>query len=312
MDYTETHGYKISKLSLGTVALGLDYNVFHKEGKPKSQECFEILSTALDAGINTNDTARGYGDDENLIGRYFESNREKNHTVITKFKISQANIFNKDHARAEAMKSVRASLDFLRLDRIPFYLFHMDPGLPIHQVLEILPNIFADLKHEGLIEHGGISAYYPGEVEFYLEHPILEAIQVPMNVFDQRLIKTTILKRMRKLNKIVFVRSIFLKGLFFMSPADLKGNLIKAREHIQLLQELANNANMSVSQLAFSYIRDLNGVTSIVFGAEKACQIKQNVELLNGKALSEELRNIINTSFENMPEEIITPQHWSF
>ena len=44
IDYTETHGYKISKLSIGTVALGMDYDVFNKEVRLKSQECFEILS----------------------------------------------------------------------------------------------------------------------------------------------------------------------------------------------------------------------------------------------------------------------------
>lgn len=311
MDYTSIQGYEIPKITLGTVALGIDYGVFKYQERPKQQESFDILSTALEAGINMFDTARGYGDAEKLIGEYSKEHRETKLNIVTKFKISPENIRNKDQARTEMLNSVRTSLRFLKLDRIPICLFHMDPRLPFHEVLDILPGLLADLKHEGLIDLAGISADHPGEVESYLEHPILSAIQVPMNIFDQRLIHTNMLKRMHEMGKIVFVRSVFLKGLFFMPPSGLKGNLTAAGKYIQLLQEMASDAQMSVPQLAFSYIRDLKGVTSIVFGAEKADHVKQTVELIKGNAISADLRKQINATFNNISEDILTPRNWS-
>lgn len=312
MQYSEVHGYNISKLTLGTVALGLDYGISNYKGKPELKDSFEILTCALKEGINTLDTARSYGNAEQLIGDFLDSNeREQQTNIITKFTISLENLFNKEQAREEVYKSLLASRSFLKSERIPFCLFHMDRNLPIDQVLEILPAILTDLKHDGLIDIGGISVDHPNEVELFLEHPVIEAIQVPMNIFDIRLIKNGMLKRMYAENKIVFVRSIFLQGLFFMHPDHLKGNLVKAAEYIHILQNLAKRADMSISQLAFSYIRDMEGITSIVFGAVNAKQVKQNINLLQGNVINTEIRESIKTLFANMPEYIITPGLWS-
>lgn len=310
MEYTKFHGFSISKLSLGTVALGIDYGIFQHQVKPKRHESFKILSNALKYGINTIDTARTYGEAETLIGDNFTLAEKKNLTIITKFKISHASIINKDLARKEAIDSLRTSLSHLKLSRIPICLFHMDPELQINQVLNTLPELFTDLKNEGLIDHAGISVYWPDDVEKCLNHPAIEAIQAPVNIFDQRLLNPNILVKIKIMNKIFFARSVFMKGLLLMPPDSLKGNLVKAIPYIKKLHELAKISNISVAQLVFSYVRDLEGVTSIVFGAEKTEQIEQNIRLFEGQALTTELRELIDASFENIPEEIITPKYW--
>lgn len=310
MEYTEFHDFSISKLSLGTVALGIDYGIFKHQVKPKSQESFKILSHALKYGINTLDTARTYGEAESLIGEHFTQDEKKNLTIITKFKISKAGIINKDIARKEALESLRTSLLHLKLDKIPICLFHMDPDLMINQVLEILPELFIELKNEGLIDHAGISVYWPEDIESCLEHSIIEAIQAPINIFDQRLLNANVLTKIKLKNRLFFARSVFMKGLLLMDPASLKGNLVKAIPFIKRLHELAELSKISVAQLIFSYVRDLNGVTSIVFGVEKTEQIEQNIQLYHGPALTKELRELIDISFKNIPEEIITPKYW--
>lgn len=311
MEYTKFHEFNISKLSLGTVALGIDYGIFQHQVKPKSNESFKILTHALKYGINTFDTARTYGEAESLIGEHFTQEDKRNLTIITKFKISKANISKKDLARKEAIESLKTSLKNLKLDKIPICLFHMDPELLIHQVLETLPELFNDLKNEGLIDYGGISVYWPEDAEPCLEHSVIEAIQAPLNIFDQRLTNTNILSKIKAKNKLFFARSVFMKGLLLISPDNLKGNLERATPYIKRLHELAKSNNLSVAQLIFSYVRDLNGVTSIVFGAEKTEQIEQNIQLYQGPPLSEELRELINNSFKNIPEEIITPKYWN-
>ncbi|HEX3934341.1 MAG TPA: aldo/keto reductase [Puia sp.] len=314
MQYSEVHGYTLSKLTLGTVALGLDYGISNDKAKPGRKDSFDILSRALDLGINTLDTASSYGNAEQLIGDLLQDRLlpHQRINIVTKFKISAANVSNKERLRKEVYDSLRSSLGYLRLQRVPFCLFHMDRNLPMDEVLKVLPSILSDLKHDGLIDIGGVSADHPGEVGSFLEYPVVEAIQVPMNIFDLRLIKSGMLERMHASDKIVFVRSVFLQGLFFMPPDGLKGNLAGAAAYIRILQKLAKEANMSIAQLAFSYIRDLSGISSIVFGAVNAQQVEQNIELLQGNAVNAEVGESIRSLFDNVPEHIITPGLWSY
>ena len=67
----------ISRLSLGTVQLGLTYGVNKNHGKPSEEEAFAILNTALDGGVNCLDTAAAYGDSEVVIGKWLKTIPEK-------------------------------------------------------------------------------------------------------------------------------------------------------------------------------------------------------------------------------------------
>lgn len=313
MEYSNIHKYKISKLTLGTVALGMDYGISNDKEKPDRTNSFGIIASALKAGINTLDTARGYGDAEQLIGDFLE-NKETDEPVniVTKFRLSPENLISKEKARAEIYNSVRSSLSLLKLKYIPICLLHMNRRLPLHDVLEILPSVFSDLKNDGLIDVAGVSIDHPDEAPFFLDHPVIEAMQVPLNLFDTRIIKNGSLDRMDTEGKIVFVRSIFLQGLFFMNPNNLKGNLTDAAKYIEALQNIARSANMSIAQLAFSFIKSLQGISSIVFGAVNQEQVKQNIALLETDVISNETKELIKSNFDKVPEHIITPGLWSF
>jgi len=312
MQYSTIKGYKISRLCLGTVALGMDYGITNIDGKPDWSQSMEVLSVANQLGINTFDTARGYGDAEHVIGGFLNEYENSDRiNLATKFRISTENLFNKENARQEVYNSIRESQNFLKTTRIPFCLFHKGADQPIQETLEIVPAIFSDLKNDGLIDVAGISIYHPNEVEAFLEHDILEAMQVPINIFDLRLVNSGLLNRIHSENKIVFARSIFLQGLFFMSPADLSGNLAGAGKYILILQDIAKQAGMDIAQLAFTYIRDLEQITSIIFGATTAEQVRYNVNLLKCNSLDPAIKEAIETAFSDIPEEIITPGVWA-
>jgi aryl-alcohol dehydrogenase-like predicted oxidoreductase len=291
MEYSKLHGYNISRLTLGTVALGMNYGISNNEDKPDRAHSFGIISSALKAGINTLDTARGYGEAEQLIGDFLKDRKiGEPVNIVTKFRLSPENLTNKEKIRTEIYNSVRSSLSLLKLKYIPICLLHMNRRLPLHDVLEILPSVFSDLKNDGLIEVAGVSVDHPGEAASFLEHPVIEAMQVPLNIFDTRIVKNGSLDRMHKEGKIVFVRSIFLQGLFFMNPNSLKGNLAEAAKYIEALQNIARSANMSIAQIAFSFINNLQGISSIVFGAVNQDQVKQNIELLETGVISNEIK----------------------
>jgi aryl-alcohol dehydrogenase-like predicted oxidoreductase len=313
MEYSKLHGYNISRLTLGTVALGMNYGISNNEDKPDKAHGFGIISSALKAGINTLDTARGYGEAEQLIGDFLENKEiDQPVTIVTKFRLSPENLTNKEKVREGIYNSVRSSLSLLKLKRVPICLLHMNRRLRLDDVLEFLPSILSDLKNDGLIDIAGVSVDHPDEAISFLEHPVIEAFQVPLNLFDTRAIKNGSLDRMHKEGKIVFVRSIFLQGLFFMNPHSLKGNLAEAAKYIEALQDIAGRANMNIAQLAFSFINSLQGISSIVFGAVNEDQVKQNIGLLETGVISNEIKELIKYNFDEVPEHIITPGQWSF
>lgn len=312
MEYSTINGIEISKLTLGTVALGMDYGTFQDQQRPDDQERQAILTSAFQAGINTFDTARGYGDAEQLLGGFLTAQEAKRPlTIVTKFKVDSGSKLDYNDFRTQAYESVRGSLENLHLDQLPVCLFHMVSSFDIHEVLQHLKVVLMELKRDELIKMGGISIDHPLEAEHCIDVPEIEAMQIPMNVFDQRLVETGLLDRLQASGKMVFARSVFLRGLFFQRPDQLTAGLIDAVPYLEKLQELADRSAMSVAQFAFSYIRDLEGITSIVFGAEKASQINDNVLLLKGDRIPPDIRAEAERFFQDVPEWILTPRSWS-
>lgn len=311
MKSTTRYGYNVSKLTMGTVQLGLNYSIQEKSSKPDLRESLEILKFATKAGINTLDTARTYGDAEQVIGNFFKKQPDQRITIVSKFKISDKNLQNFEQAKAEVNKSITTSLSMLQIKRIPICLFHKNKDQPMDLVMKIIPGILESLEEDGLIGIGGISVYQPGEVKYILEESTIKAIQAPMNIIDQRLKQSDLLQLMHSKGKLIFIRSVFLKGLFFMKPDQLPGNLIQTKPYLQKLKEIADEADMSVAKLAFSYVRDIKEISSIVFGAENVKQIQQNLEWFREQPLELSIQKKIEDNFKIVPDSVITPHLWN-
>jgi aryl-alcohol dehydrogenase-like predicted oxidoreductase len=65
----------ISKMTLGTAQLGLNYGIANNEGKPGEEKALRILDSALASGVNCIDTAADYGDSEKIIGNLKEAGK---------------------------------------------------------------------------------------------------------------------------------------------------------------------------------------------------------------------------------------------
>ena len=64
----------IKKLAIGSVQFGQNYGISNKNGIVIPKEVHAILNLANENGIDTIDTAKEYGNSENVIGQYI--NRE--------------------------------------------------------------------------------------------------------------------------------------------------------------------------------------------------------------------------------------------
>jgi len=77
------------------------------------------------------------------------------------------------------------------------------------------------------------------------------------------------------------------------------------------LRNLANEYNTKISKMAFSFVRDLPEITSLVIGAENLEQIDENLKLLETKPLNSQLREKITEEFSALPDYLINPSLWN-
>ena len=120
------------------------------------------------------------------------------------------------------------------------------------------------------------------------------------------------IKKLAEKDIMVFVRSVFLQGLFFRDPETLpNGVLQNAKEPLKKVRKIAEEENMSIAGLAISYIRDLKGVSSLVMGAEKPEQVKENIDLVNVKSISDTAREKITLAFKDVDRRVLQPWLWN-
>ena len=159
MNYTEINGLKLSKFTLGTVQLGMEYGVANKTGKPSMEKAHEIIGTALSNGVNSLDTAAAYGNSEEVIGEYIKKTGKKPF-ITSKFKIYSGN------AREELKTSIENTVKRLGTDSVDVYMFHSAP-----EMIENAEKLEDILVSDDRIKIPGASIYTLEEPESFLKYP---------------------------------------------------------------------------------------------------------------------------------------------
>jgi aryl-alcohol dehydrogenase-like predicted oxidoreductase len=288
--YENFRGYQISKLALGTVQFGLNYGIANKIGKPSQVSINEILNFTKHNGINTLDTAQAYGNSEIILGNYsvFDFN------VISKI--------SSDKLKPEYIKE---SLDKLKIYKLFGLLMH-DSKL-LYNWTELETRLLENIKKYTIFF--GVSIYSSQDFDIALNNPNIDIIQIPFNLFDHRAIKEHWFKRAKDKNKFIFIRSIYLQGLFFLNSQDIKIEALKP--YLNQLSLIADKFKIEKHVLAMSFIKTFSQNSSILFGCETLEQAKENIDIFN-KALelgSEQIKEI--SIFSNLSEDIYNPSRWN-
>jgi len=300
----------ISKITLGTAQLGMVYGIANKVGKLELNDSMNILKFASENGINCLDTSPSYGDSEKKIGYFIENNKNSNFTIITK--IPTVQIFKESLSFEEVYREVKTIIDEstkrLKIGKIPIVLLHNPTDMHNHK--GFVTKSLIQIKKEGTVDKIGVSIYSPHEVKEFLEINEFDAIQIPINIFDNRLIKSGLLDDLTESGKLIFARSIFLQGLFFLDPYNLPPNLQIAKKPLIELNKISSDSGLSINELALKFVRDLKGITSLVIGIDNLEQLKKNIKLINSLSLPNEVSELIYKKFNGLPEELINPSKW--
>lgn len=295
------NGKKISQITLGTVQLGMNYGIANKSGQPDVYKSCDMLHSAIENGIVSFDTARAYGTAEDVLGSFLKNYSSSSDLFITsKLIVGLPESSNKNEIEKEMFSSVETSLEKLGLKTLDCLMLHR--GQEMTKYGKAVPEILEKMIVKGYINSAGVSVYFPEEIDTMLSFDVFTATQIPMSIFDQKLIYKGYLEKLKERNALVFVRSVFLQGLLFLEPDEFTDPMLieYAKPYSKKLREFCQKAKMSIAELAISFIRDVPGVTSLVLGADNKEQISENVAYINAPAIPEELRNEISEAFKDV------------
>jgi aryl-alcohol dehydrogenase-like predicted oxidoreductase len=288
----------ISAMTLGTVQLGMNYGIANDGGKPDEAKSFAILRSALENGVTALDTARAYGDSEEVIGRFLKQWEGEMPYICTKVPPIPAEYADK--IEEFVVQSVKTSLKNLGVAKVGAVMLHSAPD--VEKYGQPLADAMGKLLELGYAEQVGVSVYDNAQIEEMLKYDVYTVTQVPMSIFDQRLIANGAVKNLKERGVTVFVRSVFLQGLFFLDPDKITDPILveHAAPKIRLLREIAAQEGLNVAQLAIAFMRDCVGITSLVLGADTPDQVKSNIEYFNVPTLKESTMEVLQREFANV------------
>lgn len=283
----------LDRIALGTAQFGLDYGINNKRGKIQKEEAFQILDYAYENGITTLDTAYAYGDSEIVIGDFL---RETNY----KFKII-SKINNYENPEFIVQESLK------RLNQITLY------GFLVHNFSSFKnnPHIYKTLKtfkDNAKILKIGFSLYYPHEIDYLFENNIeFDIAQIPYSIFDQRFEEYFAILKTRDVD--IYVRSVFLQGLYFMNPKKLDKYFIVARNKINKLHELSKKIGVSIASICLNFVLLNKYIDKVVIGVDNLSNFTENISIIKEKYIVRQYYEILKEMITEY-EDIILPFKW--
>ena len=250
------------KIALGTVQFRINYGVSNTSGQTSQNQIQQIIELAKTASITTIDTASAYGDAEARLGQCGLSSFK----VVSKVKpiTSQSNV--NDYVTYDLDKTLKD----LQLPAIYGLLLHNAQDFNHYPELTA---ILKNKKAQGLVEKIGLSLYSPTQVSDEMLC-FADLVQIPVNIFDQRFIKTGVLDRLKSKNIEVHTRSAFLQGLLLMSEGDWPAYFNPIKPQLEQFHQLAKKLNISPLSLALNYVINITQIDKVVVGINNLAQLE--------------------------------------
>lgn len=290
------------ELGLGTAQFGFDYGLSNTSGKVPFEKVRAILDSALENGIRVIDTAFDYQDSERVLGETLPGNHD--FRIITKLPaLKKKFVTNQDTASSE--KAFRISLKHLKAERIEGLLMHY-PGDLLVPGGEKLYSLMRSLKAAGVVGKIGISVYDGSEIDRLFHYYDFDLVQLPLNVFDQRLIQSGHVGKLNKRGIEVHVRSAFLQGLLLMPLGDIDRYFSPILPLIKRYLSFLNINGLTACEGALGFLRRQEGIDVILTGVTGERELKENCEALCMKLPL----SVDYSGFSVTREDMIDPRLW--
>ncbi len=302
MDYRQLgrSGLRISSLTLGTMTFG-GRGQFQAVGQTDLDGARRQIDMALDAGVNTIDTANVYsaGAAEEIVGRALEGRRDEV-LLATKarFPVDPARTGPNDAglSRHHLVEACEASLRRLRTDHIDLYQVHeWDGQTPLEETLAALDQ----LVQSGKVRYVGCSNFAGWQLMKALG--VAERLRLPRFVSQQ-----VYLSLQERSAEYEIVPSALDQGLGLLIWSPLAGGLLSGKyrrdepapagsrhasewdeppvydedklyDTVDVLLEIAGAHGVSPARVALAWLLGRPGITTVIIGARIDEQLADNL-----------------------------------
>ena len=303
-------GLKISELSFGS------WVTFVNQLNEKS--AMDCMSYAYDQGVNFFDNAEAYasGESEVLMGNILRKLKWNRDTYIVSSKVFWGGELptQRGLSKKHIHDACNAALKRLKVDYLDLFFCHRpDPDTPI------IESVYAmnDLLHQGKIMYWGTSEWSADEIneafscakKYHLRGPSMEQPQYNIlyrqrfekeykNIFKKYKIGSTIWSPLAsglltgKYNKNIPEKSRFkVKGYEWLADSMNEVDFNK----IKKITNLSKKLNIKPSQLAIQWCLKNENVSSVIIGASKLSQLKENLKSIDySEIITDEIVDEIN------------------
>ena len=274
-------GVQVSKLCLGTMMFGAWGNTDHDDST-------RIIHAALDAGINFVDTADVYsdGESEQVVGKALKGRRD-DVVLATKFFMPMGDDRNRSGgSRRWIVQAIEDSLHRLGTDWIDLYQVHRPaPDTDVDETLGAL----TDLVQQGKVRYIGSSSYSGSQIvdaQWTARDRRLERFRTEQPPYSllTRLIELDVLPAAQRHGMGILTYSPLAGGWLSgqwtgdSSPTSPARQRLAARydmslpenqrklEAVQELAQVADDAGISLIELAIAFVVNHPAVTSAIVG----------------------------------------------
>jgi len=282
-------GIEITKIGLGLWAIGDD-----EWGPTDDAESLDLISAALDMGINFFDTADVYGagHSEKLLGKAMQGRREK---FIVATKIGWLGFDQEKKASAydtveKLIAGVESNLERLQTDYVDLIQCHIDFREPN---MEVFLEGFQKLQAQGKVRSYGVSTSDFDYLKAFNADGGTATLQIDYSILN-RTPEAEIFPYTLEHNIGVLVRGPLAMGILTgkfdrevqFEEGDFRRNWINNEderriflndlEKVEKLKPLANGRTLA--QLALQFVMAHPAVTVAIPGAKRISQLKDNLQ----------------------------------
>ncbi len=289
-----------SGLSVSVVGLGCNSLGRRKSASETQEGADAVVHAALEAGVTLFDVADVYGSEpgqsEIMLGKALGNHRDEV-MLATKFGMNMNGVNGADFgargSRRYITRAVEASLRRLGTDHIDLYQFHTpDYNTPIEETLEVLQDLVRAGKVR-YIGHSNMTGWRIAEAEFIARQtagPRFVSSQNHYNLLDRRAeLEVTPAAEAYGLGVLPYypLASGLLTGKYSDGKAPEGSRLTYSRpetldnvdyDQLQAFGSFATDRDLTPIQVAFSWLASRAPVASVIAGATKPDQVRQNAE----------------------------------
>jgi aryl-alcohol dehydrogenase-like predicted oxidoreductase len=319
--YLGNSGLKVSEISYG--------NWLTHGSQVENDQAKACVKAALEAGITTFDTADVYANTaaETVLGEALEGQRRESLEILTKvyWPTGPGGPNDVGLSRKHIHESINGSLKRLKTDYVDVYQAHrFDTETPLEETMEA----FADVVRQGKALYIGTSEWTADQLRE--GHRLARELRIPL-VSNQpqynmlwRVIEAEIVPASEELGIGQVVFSPIAQGVLTgkykpgqqppegsratdtKGGADMIGRWLKddVLERVQELQPIADEAGLSLSQLAIAWVLQNRNVSSAIIGASRPEQVTENVKAAGVKledALLKRIDEALGNAIETDP-----------